>query len=85
MKPRTLSDPVFERCYVEASTIMAYPMNLLIVAEESLGYGNEHLTMTLIAEARQQLLARTIEVLGRAEARSHDAKPADEPRPRRLN
>ena len=82
MKPRTLSDPVFERCCVEASTLMAYPMNLLVEAEASLGYGNEHLTRTLIAEARQQLLARTIEVLGRAEVRIHDAKMA---RPSRLN
>ena len=54
------------------------------MAEESVGYGNR-LTMILTAEARQQLLAHTIEVLGRVEARIHDAKPADEPRPRRLN
>ena len=85
MKPRrTRSDPVFERCYVEALTVMAYPMALQVVAEESLGYGNDHLAMTLIAEARQQLLAHTIEVLGRAEARIHDAKqppPAAESRP----
>ena len=81
---RTISDPVFERYYVEASMVMAYPISLLVVAEESVGYGNR-LTMILIAEARQQLLAHTIEVLGRVEARIHDAKPADEPRPRRLN
>ena len=81
---RTISDPVFERYYVEASRVMAYPISLLVVAEESVGYGNR-LTMILIAEARQQLLAHTIEVLGRVEARIHDAKPADEPRPRRLN
>ena len=82
---RTISDPVFERYYVEASRVMAYPISLLVVAEESVGYGNDRLTVILIAEARQQLLAHTIEVLSRVEARIHDAKPADEPRPRRLN